>query len=61
VKRYGEPGAPEVFQPNGASLDVPCGDFWYIENNKIKRFNCHVSMNVMFTQMGILPPLGSSH
>ena len=51
----------KVFQPNGSTLDVPCGDFWYVENDKIKKFNCHVSMNVMFTQMGILPPLGSSH
>lgn len=41
-----------VIHPTGAKLDVPCADFWYIENGKIKEFNCHVSMDVMFRQMG---------
>ena len=41
-----------VIHPTGAKLDVPCADFWYIETGKIKEFNCHVSMDVMFRQMG---------
>ena len=42
----------DVIHPTGAKLDVPCADFWYIENGKIKGFNCHVSRDVMFRQMG---------
>src|SRR5215470_10820510 len=32
-----------VIQPTGAKLDVPCADFWYVEDGKIKEFNCYVS------------------
>jgi ketosteroid isomerase-like protein len=41
-----------VIQPNGGKLDVPCADFWYVENGKIKEFNCHASLDVMFRQVG---------
>ena len=41
-----------VIPPNGAKLDIPCADFWYTENGKIKVFNCHASLDVMFRQIG---------
>jgi SnoaL-like domain len=41
-----------VIQPNGAKLDIPCADFWYIENGKIKEFSCHASLDVLFRQVG---------
>ena len=41
-----------VIQPNGGKIDVPCADFWYTENGKIKVFNCHASLDVMFRQVG---------
>src|SRR5258706_5580478 len=42
-----------VIQPNGAKLDIPCADLWYVENGKIKVFNCYPSLNIMFAQMGV--------
>ena len=42
-----------VIQPNGAKLDIPCADLWYVEDGKIKVFNCYPSLNVMFAQMGV--------
>ena len=42
-----------VIPPNGAKLDIPCADLWYVENGKIKVFNCYPSLNVMFAQMGV--------
>ena len=42
-----------VIQPNGAKLDIPCADLWYVENGKIKEFNCYPSLNIMFAQMGV--------
>jgi hypothetical protein len=44
-----------IIKPTGAKLDVPGGDFWYVENGKIKEFNCYVSVNVMLEQMGVRP------
>ena len=49
-----------VIKGNGAKLDVPGADFWYVENGKIKEFNCYVSGNVMFEQMGIQPDFASA-
>jgi hypothetical protein len=45
---------------NGAKLDVPGGDFWYVENGKITEFNCYVSVNVMLEQMGIQADFASA-
>jgi hypothetical protein len=42
-----------VIQPTGAKLDIPTADFWYIENGKIKEFNCYVGVSIMMAQLGI--------
>src|SRR6516162_1084655 len=44
---------------NGAKLDVPGGDFWYVEDGKIKQFDCYVSVQIFFEQMGIRPDFAS--
>jgi hypothetical protein len=41
-----------VIPGNGAKLDIPCADFWYVEKGKIKQFDCYVSSNIMFEQIG---------
>jgi hypothetical protein len=46
--------------PNGARLDVPCADFWVVEDGKIKEFNCHVNMSVLLEQMGVKPDFASA-
>ena len=40
-------------KPNGARVDVPTADFWYLRNGKIQKFNCYVGYSVMFAQMGV--------
>jgi ketosteroid isomerase-like protein len=40
-------------QPNGAKVDVPTADFWYVRGGKIERFDCYVMFNTMFAQMGV--------
>lgn len=42
-----------VIQPTGAKLDIPTADFWYIENGKIKEFNCYVGVSIMMAQLGV--------
>ena len=49
-----------VIQPTGAKLDIPCADFWYLENGKVKEFNCHVSVSVMLAQLGVEPDFASA-
>jgi hypothetical protein len=49
-----------VIQPNGAKLDVPGADFWYVENGKIKEFNYYVSVSIMLEQMGIQADFASA-
>ena len=44
-----------VIQPTGANLNMPCADFWYVRDGKIKEFNCYVSVNSMLAQIGVLP------
>jgi predicted ester cyclase len=44
-----------VVQPTGGKVDIPTADFWYIEDGKIKEFNCYVGASVMLAGMGILP------
>ncbi|WP_194894277.1 ester cyclase [Catenulispora pinisilvae] len=44
-----------VLPPNGAKLDIPTADFWYIEDGKIKEFNCYVGVSVMLAQLGVQP------
>ena len=38
---------------NGARVDVPTADFWYLHNGKVERFNCFVGYSVFFSQMGV--------
>ena len=40
-------------KPNGAKVDVPTADFWYLRNGKVEKFNCFVGYSVMFAQMGV--------
>ena len=49
-----------VIEPSGAKLDIPTADFWYIENGKIKEFNCYVGVSVMLAQLGIQPDFASA-
>ncbi len=44
-----------VLPPNGAKLDIPTADFWYLEDGKIKEFNCYVGVSVMLAQLGVQP------
>ena len=45
---------------NGANLDVPGADFWYVVDGKIKVFNCHVGVSIMLAQMGIQTDFASA-
>jgi hypothetical protein len=38
---------------NGARVDVPTADFWYLRNGKVQRFNCFVGYSDFFSQMGV--------
>lgn len=49
-----------VIRGNGAKLDIPCADFWYVEEGKIKKFDCYVSSNIMLEQIGIRPDFASA-
>jgi NmrA-like family len=45
-----------VIQPTRVKL----ADFWYVEDGKIKEFNCYVSVSIMLEQMGIQPDFASA-
>ena len=49
-----------VIHGNGAKLDVPAADFWFVENGKIKEFNCYVGVSIMLQQMGIQSDFASA-
>ena len=49
-----------VIQPTGAKLDIPTADLWYVEDGKIKEFNCYVGVSVMLGQLGVLPDFASA-
>jgi hypothetical protein len=38
---------------NGARVDVPTADFWYLRNGKVEKFNCFVGYSAWFPQMGV--------
>lgn len=40
-------------KPNGARVDVPTADFWYLHNGKVEQFNCFVGYSTMYQQMGV--------
>lgn len=42
---------------NGTKIDVRGADLWYVENGKIKEFNCYLEVSVMQEQLGLLPAL----
>ena len=47
------PSPAGIVKPNGAKVDVPTADFWYLRNGKVEKFNCFVGYSAMFTQMGV--------
>ncbi|AUY53457.1 nuclear transport factor 2 family protein [Streptomyces sp. CB01881] len=49
-----------VIRPAGARLSIPTADFWYVENGKIKEFNCYVGLSVMLAQLGVQPDFTSA-
>ncbi|MEV6054726.1 nuclear transport factor 2 family protein [Streptomyces sp. NPDC052107] len=49
-----------VIQPTGAKLSIPTADFWYVEDGKIKEFNCYVGLSVMLAQLGVQPDFASA-
>lgn len=49
-----------IVQPTGGKVDIPTADFWYIENGKIKEFNCYIGASVMLAQMGVLPDFATA-
>ena len=42
-----------TLKPNGAKIDVPTADFWYLHNGKVEKFDCYVGYTVMYAQMGV--------
>ncbi|MEV6008235.1 nuclear transport factor 2 family protein [Streptomyces sp. NPDC051976] len=40
-------------EPNGARIDVPTADFWYLHDGKVEKFNCFVGYSTMYAQMGV--------
>ncbi|MFD7340275.1 hypothetical protein ACFV98_30460 [Streptomyces violascens] len=51
---------PRRSEPTGAKLAIPTADFWYVENGKIKEFNCYVGVSVMLAQLGVQPDFASA-
>ena len=42
---------------NGTKVDAPGVDLWYVENGKIKEFDCYLEVNVLQEQLVLLPAL----
>ena len=42
-----------TLKPNGAKIDAPTADFWYLHNGKIEKFDCYVGYTDMYAQMGV--------
>ncbi|MFC8517753.1 nuclear transport factor 2 family protein [Streptomyces sp. NPDC057257] len=40
-------------KPNGARVDVPTADFWYLHDGKVEKFDCFVGYSTMYAQMGV--------
>ena len=49
-----------VVQPTGGKVDIPTADFWYVEDGKIKEFNCYVGISVMLAQLGVQPDFAAA-
>jgi ketosteroid isomerase-like protein len=46
--------------PTGTKVSIPTADFFYLRDGKIETFNCYVSMNIMFAQMGVYPDFAAA-
>jgi hypothetical protein len=42
-----------TIKPNGAKVDAPTADFWYLHNGKVEKFNCYVGYSKMYSDMGV--------
>jgi SnoaL-like protein len=42
-----------VLKGNGAKVDVPTADFFYLRNGKVEKFDCFVGNSVFLSQMGV--------
>jgi len=42
-----------TLKPNGAKIDVPTADFWYLHDGKVVKFDCYVGYSDMYAQMGV--------
>jgi len=49
-----------VIQLTGAQLDIPGADVWYVEDGKIKEFNCTVDQSSMLAQLSVHPDHAST-
>lgn len=49
-----------TIRPTGAALNIPTADFWYVEDGRIKEFNCYVGLSVMLAQLGVQPDFAST-
>jgi steroid delta-isomerase-like uncharacterized protein len=43
----------------GKKMSTPCGDFFHIENGKVKIFHCYPSGTVLLEQLGVLENLSA--
>ena len=44
----------------GKKMSTPCGDFFQIENGKVKIFHCYPSGTVLLEQLGVLENLSAA-
>ncbi|MBC3840744.1 nuclear transport factor 2 family protein [Streptacidiphilus sp. 4-A2] len=42
-----------TLKPNGAKINAPTADFWYLHDGKIEKFDCYVGYTAMYAQMGV--------
>jgi hypothetical protein len=42
-----------TLKPNGAKIDAPTADFWYLHDGKVQKFDCFVGYTDMYAQMGV--------
>jgi predicted ester cyclase len=42
-----------VLKPNGAKVDYPTDDFFFLQNGKIKEFDCLIGLSTELSQLGI--------
>lgn len=49
-----------VVRAPGAKLDIPAADLWYIQDGKIKEFNCYIGVTTMLAQLGVYPDFASA-